>query len=79
MSPERPDLQHCETLALELAPEERAALVVHLIASLDDVDDAENERLWVEEAERRYREYRKGNIPSRSAEDVLRDARAALP
>jgi hypothetical protein len=49
-------------------------LAEQLIASLDDLDDAEVERLWVEEAERRYREYKKGEIPARLAEDVFRDA-----
>jgi putative addiction module component (TIGR02574 family) len=73
-----PDLDECEAQALKLAPRDRAALAERLISSLDALDDAENERLWLEEAERRYQEYRSGNIPARSAEDVLRDARTAI-
>ncbi len=73
-----PELKECEAQALKLDPKERAVLAEHLIASLDALDDAENERLWLEEAERRYQEYKKGAIQSRPAEDVLQDARAAI-
>ena len=73
-----PDLKECEAQALRLPPKERATLAEHLIASLDNLDDAENEYLWLEEAERRYQEYKKSNILSRPAEDVLRDARLAI-
>lgn len=71
-------LTDCEAQALQLPPAERAALAEHLIASLDALDEAHNEQLWVEEADRRYREYKNGNIPARSAQDVLHDARAAI-
>ena len=73
-----PDLDECEAQALKLAPGDRAKLAERLISSLDALDDAENERLWLEEAERRYQEYKSGNISARSAEDVLRDARTAM-
>ena len=74
----RPELIQCKTQALQLSLEERAVLAQHLIASLDTFDDAQNEHLWLDEADRRYREYKKGNVSARSAEDVLRDARATL-
>lgn len=73
-----PELMECETQALQLPPPQRAALAEHLIASLDKLDDAQNEELWIEDADRRYQEYKKGNISARSAEDVLRDARDAI-
>ncbi|OGV64669.1 MAG: hypothetical protein A3K19_30055 [Lentisphaerae bacterium RIFOXYB12_FULL_65_16] len=73
-----PKLKECEALALKLPSRERAVLAEHLIASLDELDDAENERLWLEEANRRYQEYKKGTIGARDAKDVLRDARAAI-
>ena len=72
------DLEELEAQALKLPPSDRAALAEILIASLDAADERENECLWVEEAERRYQEYKKGNIPSRRAEEVLRDARGAI-
>ena len=71
-----PDLKQCEARALKLPPRERAALAERLITSLDSLDGSENERLWVEEAERRYKEYRKGRIPARPAGDVFRDSQS---
>ena len=73
-----PDLKEFETQILKLTPKQRAELAEHLIASLDAIDDEESERLWVEEAERRYQEYKKGNILSHLAQDVFRDANAKL-
>ena len=73
-----PDLKECRDQALNLQIKERAVLAEYLIASLDSLDDTENEQLWLEEAERRYQEYRKGNISARLAEDVLRDARSSI-
>lgn len=73
-----PDLRECETLALRLPVEDRAALAEHLIESLDALDDADNERLWVEEAERRYQAYKQGRLSARPAGDAVRDARARI-
>lgn len=69
------DLKELEEKAMRLPPRQRAELAERLISSLDRLDDAEYEHLWVEEAARRYQEYEKGNISSRSAEDVFRNAR----
>ncbi len=71
-------LMECEEQALRLPPPERAVLAEHLIASLDDLSGAQIEQMWLDEADRRYREYKKGTISARLAEDVLRDARAAI-
>ncbi len=73
-----PQLMECEAQALKLPPTDRAMLAEHLIASLDDLDDQQNEQLWIDEAERRYREYKSGNITARMAERVLSDARDAI-
>ena len=73
-----PDLKECESQALNLQAKERAVLAEHLIDSLDSLNDAENEQLWLEEADKRYQEYKRGNIPARLAEDVLYDARSAI-
>ena len=73
-----PQLMECEAQALKLPPNDRAELAEHLIASLDDLSDEQNEELWLDEADRRYREYKSGTISARSAEDVLRDARSAI-
>jgi len=74
----QPALKKCETQALKLKPKDRAKLAEHLIASLDELDNAENERLWIEEADRRYKEYKKSRIPSRSAKDAIDAAMAAI-
>ncbi len=73
-----PQLMECEAQALKLPPTERAALAEHLIASLDELSEEQNEQLWLDEADRRYREYKGGTIPARPAAGVLRDARAAI-
>ena len=67
-------LSEIEEEALQLSVSERALLAQHLIESLDASDTAENERLWVEEAERRFQAYREGRIASRPASDVFRAA-----
>ncbi len=73
-----PELMECTAQALKLPPIDRAALAEHLIASLDDLSPEQNEQLWLAEADRRYREYKSGTISARPAEDILRDARAAI-
>ncbi len=73
-----PQLLECESQALKLPARERAVLAEHLIASLDDVDIEENERLWLEEAEARYRQYKSGQVMGTPAAEAIRDARASL-
>ena len=73
-----PDLKQCEVKVLKLPPKDRAILAEHLISSLDSLEASENEQLWIEEAERRYKGYRKGKIPARFAKEVLRDARSSI-
>ncbi len=73
-----PQLKECESQALKLPIRDRALLAEHLIASLDAIDVVENERLWVEEAERRYQQYKSGKLSSRPAADVLSDARSKI-
>lgn len=69
-------VKEIEKEALRLGPRERAMLAEHLIGSLDAEEDPEAERLWIEEAERRYKEYKEGKVQTRSAELVFREARA---
>ena len=72
------ETQTLEAAALKLPPGARARLAEQLIASLDTLDTAETERLWAEEAERRYQAYQAGKIPARVAEDVFKDAYGKL-
>ena len=52
---------------LKLAPEARPKLAQILLKSLEDLSEAEIERLWVEEAIRRDDEFDTGKVPLRSA------------
>ncbi len=63
-----------ENEALRLTEQERALLAERLLCSLGDDTVAMHERLWLEEAERRYEEYQRGALPARVAEEVFRDA-----
>ena len=63
-----------EAHALKLAPKARARLAEKLLESLEDLPEAENARLWAEEARRRDKHWSLGG----SAAEVLRNARAKL-
>jgi len=63
---------------LDLPVDDRAALAERLLASLDDLDEAELDRLWGEEAERRLAAYRKGAARSRPAHEVYSRAERLL-
>ncbi len=66
--------------ALKLAAEDRAELVHTLILSLEEEQDTtpELKRLWIEEAESRYRELLEGKVEAVPGEEALRLARASL-
>jgi putative addiction module component (TIGR02574 family) len=71
-------IQKFEEQALKLPAHDRALLAERLIASLDEPNTAENERMWVEEAEARYEAYKRGEVASYSAEDAIREIRDSL-
>lgn len=73
------DLEELEAEALKLSPDLRARLAETLLQSLEALSDAENERLWAEEALRRHNELETGAATVRSADDMFRDARSRLP
>lgn len=57
--------------ALQMSVESRAALAKRLLESLDELDPEENERLWVQEAARRYQQLKAGTARSVASEDVF--------
>ena len=63
-----------ETDALKLPPTDRAQLARRLIGSLEGTEEGDFEGAWIEEAERRHAEYRKGLVTARDADAVFRDA-----
>lgn len=72
------DLKAVEIDALNLPVSQRAVLVQHLLASLDDVDEQENVLLWLKEAQRRFKAYKNGTISSRDAFEAIADMRGQL-
>ncbi len=68
------DLAELLKNALSLDVDDRAALAERLLASLDDLDEQEAERLWAQEAQRRLQEYRAGRAGSTDAQEVARKA-----
>jgi putative addiction module component (TIGR02574 family) len=62
------------TAALQLSIEERAELAGRLLLSLDEPSESELERLWLEEAERRLKEFREGRVRGIPADEVFRRA-----
>ena len=74
-------LERLEAEALELAPDDRAALAHRLIDSLDDCPDedpTEVELAWEREIQRRVEEYRRGEVQTVSLADVFAKARGLL-
>ena len=65
-----------EAEALKLGTAERARLVEHLIASLDE--DSEIEEAWAAEVERRIEAVETGSVQLIPAADVIAQARATL-
>ncbi len=64
--------------AMELTLEERAQLAGKLLLSLDEPFDSEVEQLWMEEAERRLKEFREGKTKGIPADEVFRRAIADI-
>ncbi len=67
-----------ESKALKLSPRERARLAQRLISSLDQEVDADGEKLWLQEAERRLGELKSGKVTGIPADKVVKKARSTL-
>ena len=70
-----PITKELERQALQLSPEERETLADNLLRSLDDVPLTEIDQKWVEEAERRYNDFKEGKtsgIPGDQAFSQIR-------
>jgi putative addiction module component (TIGR02574 family) len=67
-----------ESKALKLSRRQRARLAQRLISSLDQEVDADAEKLWFEEAERRLGELESGKVAGIPAEKVIKRARTTL-
>ncbi|HXH41420.1 MAG TPA: addiction module protein [Thermoanaerobaculia bacterium] len=62
--------------ALDLPLTARAELASQLLDSLDDLSEEESDQLWAVEAERRFADYKAGNIEAVPADEVFARLRA---
>ena len=69
-----PDLADVLKSALSLPIDDRAVLADRPLASLEELDEEEPERLWAQEAQRRLEEYRAGRAVASDAQVVASKA-----
>ena len=65
-------------LARALPMKEKAALARLLIEELDTSVDTDAEQLWIDEAQRRYDAYQRGEVEARLGDEVMARARNRL-
>ena len=70
-----PDLTEVLKSALSLNVDDRAAVAEKLLASLDDLNEEQSDRLWTEEASRRREQFREGRAGAVEAHDVAKKAK----
>jgi hypothetical protein len=68
---EHMSIEELKAEALRLSPEARAHLARELLASLDTLNEAEIEQLWLDEAIRRDGELDKGEASAFPADEVI--------
>lgn len=71
-------LEDVENQVAQLTEDDRVRLVEQLIRSLDSGEDVDAEKAWLDEAERRYKDYRAGKLSSKSADAVFEEALSNL-
>jgi putative addiction module component (TIGR02574 family) len=62
----------------ELSPEERAKLALALVESLEPEDEGDVAEAWRVEAERRYEQYKRGEIQAVPGDEVFARIRRQL-
>jgi len=73
-----PQLQAIEEQALLLTPEDRETLVELLLQSLRQEALPEIDPAWIAEVEKRYAEYKSGEVEGIPAEQIFDDVRREL-
>ena len=71
-------IEDIENEIRSLSADDRMHLLRDLIADLDGSMDEDVEKAWLEEAERRYKELKEGEVELVPAEEVFTQARARL-
>lgn len=64
--------------ALALSQDERVQVADHLYGSISLEEEQEIEKAWIEEAQRRYADYKAGNVELISADVVIERLRKKL-
>ena len=72
----RRDLKDITAEVLDLPLTARADLASQLLDSLEDLSEEESDQLWAEEAERRFAEYKTGDLEAIPADEVFARLRA---
>ena len=72
------NVEEIEAKIRTLSPEDKAELLRTLIGELDGPADVGVERMWLEEAQRRYREIEEGKVKPVPAERVFQNLRSRL-
>ncbi len=67
-------LEKIEQDALRLSNQERAFLADRLLGSLDGEELDDLDTAWLDEAERRYKEYKEGKRQGTTAQEVFAEA-----
>jgi hypothetical protein len=70
--------EELEAAALKLDPKGRARLAERLLESLEALSPEENARIWADEAKRRAAALESGELSSRPADEVFREARRRI-
>jgi len=70
--------EELERHARALSLDEKAALARILIEELDAEADPNAEQLWLEEAQRRYDAFLRGELEARPGDEVMQNARDRL-
>lgn len=71
-------IKEIEAEIKKLDLKDRSALAKRIVESLDELTEAEIEKLWAEEAERRLDELEQGQIAEIPADDVFCRARDVI-
>lgn len=74
-----PLVKQLEEAALRLPSTDRADLALSLLRSLEAKSSQEHERIWVDEAQRRWQEIERPEVETREFDAVLAESRATLP
>ncbi len=71
-------LEQIEREAMSLSREDRERLAQDLIAGLENSPLSEIEQAWIDEAERRYDDWKAGRTKAVPAEDAITEMRGKL-